>query len=64
MRTVYFDSRGESGNIFAVVSLVKSRLTKTEYKDLVNNILNSASYEEALSHVREYVDLVDISGEY
>ena len=64
MKTVYFDSRGESGNIFAVVGLVKSFLTKIEYQDLIDKILNSLSYEDALTHVREYVDLIDVSGEY
>ena len=64
METVYFDSLGESGNIFAVISLTKPFLSKADFKELTNKVFGSGSYEEALSHIREYVDLIDVSGEY
>lgn len=64
MNTVYFDSMGPSGNIYAVVGLCKNEITKEEYKELIDKVFSSKSYEEALSHIREYVDLIDISGEY
>ena len=64
MDTVYFDSMGPSGNIFAVVASCKSKLSKSEYKGLIDKVFNSNSYEEALRCVREYVDLIDLSGAY
>lgn len=64
MQTIYFDSLGESGNIFAVISLTSPFLSEADFKELTNKVFNSGSYEESLSYIREYVDLVDVSGEY
>lgn len=63
---IEFHSGGESGNIFRVLSKVRDALRKqrliTEYNDLRDAVLNSKSYAEALSHIREKVDLVDLDG--
>jgi len=64
MDRVYFDSMGPSGNIFAVVASCKDSLSKSEYKELIDKVFNSTSYEKALGCVREYVDLIDLSGKY
>jgi len=63
---IEFQSSGESGNIFWVLSKVRDVLRKqqriTEYNDLRDQVLNSKSYAEALAHIREKVDLVDLDG--
>lgn len=61
---VYFNSRGPSGNIYFVLGLVQRELRKqrriNDFNELRDKVLNSKSYDEALSHIREYVDLVDL----
>lgn len=64
MSTVYFDSMGPSGNIYAVLSLCKESVSKKELNELAAKVFSSKSYEEALSRIREYVDLIDVSGRY
>lgn len=65
--TVTFDSRGFSGNIFHILGLVRTQLHKerriTDYNNCQERVRNSHSYEEALSIIREYVNLVDSRGE-
>ena len=65
--TVYFDSRGESGNIFCILGLVRREFRKqrriTEYNDLRDRVTASGSYDEALRIIREKVDLIDVQGE-
>lgn len=64
--TVIFDSNGPSGNIFAVLGLVSQALRKvhriSDFNECRDKVMASHSYEAALEAVREYVDLVDISG--
>ena len=66
--TVRFCSRGESGNIFYILGLVRREMQKqrriTEYNDLRDRVSASGSYAEALAIIREYVDLIDVDGEY
>lgn len=61
---VYFNSLGQSGNIYFVLGLVQRELRKqrrvNDYNELRDKVFNSKSYAEALSHIREYVDLIDI----
>ena len=64
MNKVYFDSMGPSGNIYAILSLCEESISKKDINELIRKVFDSKSYEEALSHIREYVDLIDISGEY
>lgn len=64
---VTFDSRGFSGNIFYILGLVQNQLRKerriADWNDCQERVRNSHSYEEALSIIREYVDLIDSRGE-
>lgn len=65
--TVSFDSRGESGNIFCILGMVRRKFQKqrriTEYNELRDRVTASGSYDEALKIIREKVDLIDIRGE-
>ena len=64
--TVHFNSRGKSGNIFWILGAVKLKLQEhrriTEYNTMWERVQVSSSYTEALSIIREYVDLVDDDG--
>ena len=65
--TIVFDSRGSSGNIYVVLGLTRTALHEqrriTDFNECRDRVFASGSYEEALAIVREYVDLVDASGE-
>lgn len=63
-KVIDFDSEGESGNIFWIMSQVIDYLEKEEIKEYVEKIKKSHSYKEALSITREYVVLNDIRGKY
>jgi len=64
---VEFDSRGPSGNIYAVLCLCSNALRKARcpnaYNELRDKVLASHSYDAALAACREYVELIDKSGE-
>lgn len=64
--TVIFDSRGPSGNIYAVLGLVSQALRKarrlSEFDECRTRVMSSHSYDAALNVVREYVTLIDIAG--
>ena len=63
---VYFNSRGPSGNIFCILGMVQRELRKkrriNDFNELRDKVTNSHSYKEALSIIREYVDLIDLDG--
>lgn len=66
---VHFESRHESGNVFAILGLVRAALRKqrriNEYNELRDKVLSQAgSYEEALAMMREHVALIDDDGIY
>jgi len=61
---IYFDSRGELGNIFALLNLCRNELNLLSYKILRKNVLNSKSYIEALEKIRNHINLIDVRGEY
>ena len=65
---VKFHSRGESGNIFAIMGSVKKALEDcgrlSEYWELQARIFRSESYERALHVMREKVDLIDLDKKY
>lgn len=65
---IYFNSLGPSGNIFAILGLVKNEMRKqrriTEYNTMWERVQNSKSYEEALAVIREYVELIDLDGRH
>ncbi len=67
--TVHFNSRGPSGNIYAIMGMVSAALRKqhrpTDYNTMCDRILNeSQSYRESLAIVREYVELIDNDGRF
>lgn len=61
--TVYFDSKGPSGNIYDILGKVSLALRKqqriTDYNTMRDRVFDSHSYEEALAVIRGYVNLVD-----
>lgn len=65
--TIHFDSRGESGNIFYILGMVRREFQRqrriTEYNELRDRVTASGSYDAALAILRERVDLVDVRGE-
>ena len=65
---VHFESCHESGNIYFVMGLVREALRNahriTEWNKLRDQILSSGSYEEALAHIQEHVNLIDDDGRY
>ena len=64
---VTFDSRGSSGNIFAVLALTQTALRKerriNDFNECRDRVFASHSYDESLAIIREYVDLTDERGE-
>lgn len=64
---IMFDSRGESGNIYWILGKVQLVMKKqrryTEFNELRDRVFEAKSYAEALSIIREKVDLVDVSAE-
>ncbi len=61
---VHFQSRHESGNIYALLGIVRWQLRKqhrhSDYNNMRDRVLNEAqSYDEALSMIRELVTLID-----
>lgn len=63
--TIYYDSKGESGNIVVILGKVRNTLRKQRRIDEFNEcsaaVMKSESYEDALEIIKEYVDLVDLS---
>ncbi len=62
--TVYFESRHESGNIFALLGKVNSAL---QDKDAFNALwaeIQKGSYEQAINLIKERVNLIDLDGNY
>lgn len=61
---VYFESRHESGNIFALLGKVNSVLKdKDEFNALWAEI-QKGSYEQAIKLIKEKVTLIDLDGIY
>ena len=60
---LHFNSRGESGNIFFVLGMVRAVMQKqrriTEYNDMWQEAQNSGSYEAALEIIGQHVPLID-----
>lgn len=65
---IHFQSRHESGNIYAILGLVRDVLRKqrriTDYNEMWERVQDSWSYPDALAVIREYVDLIDDDGVY
>lgn len=60
---VKYNSKGESGNIFFILAKVRNVLRKqrriNDYNELWCKVQLSMSFEEALEHINQYVELVD-----
>lgn len=65
--TIHFRSRHESGNIFAILAMVRQELRKqrriTEYNELWEHV-QKGDYENAIRLIREKVNLIDDDGIY
>ena len=65
---IFMDSGGVSGNIFSILAeALKILNDKNEYdtaEKLTRQVLNAQSYDEALKHIREYADVIDLKGKY
>ena len=60
---IHFNSRGASGNIFAVLAEVRKVMRKerriNEYNNMWEEVQNSGSYEAALEIIGKHVPLID-----
>ena len=58
-----FNSRKESGNIFFILGEVRKLMRKQrrifEYNNMLEEVENSDSYEEALKVIGQHVTLID-----
>jgi len=65
---IYMNSGGVSGNTFSILAEALKILNgKNEYDTaemLTKQVLNAQSYDEALKHIREYADVIDLKGKY
>lgn len=65
---VEFNSRGESGNIYRILGMVRAALQKlqriTDYNEIYFAVTNCGSYKEALDIIRQQIDLIDLDGLY
>ena len=65
--TIYYDPKGPSGNIFAILGQLRTIMRKQRRVDAYNQIWerveNSKSYEDALKIISEEVELVKIAPE-
>ena len=65
---IYFNSLGPSGNIFAILGAVSATMKKqrriTEYNTMRDRVFEAQSYEEALTIIREYVELIDLDKKF
>lgn len=62
--TVYYNSKGESGNIFWILRAICDEckcngIRPNVFKEMQEQVLLSNSYEAALSVIRKYVNLID-----
>lgn len=65
-KVIYFDSTGESGNIFYILGQVQKVYHKqrrvTEFNDLRDKVFSAKSYEQALNIIRQHITLIDVKG--
>lgn len=59
---VLYNSTRPSGNIFFILAMVKKEVEPPQYKEIWEGVKASKSYKEALTVIRQYVDLVDLDG--
>ena len=60
---VYYDSKGPSGNIYDILGKVgvefRKQRRQTDFNTMRDKVFEAKSYEEALTVIRGYVDLID-----
>ena len=65
---VHFASCHSSGNVFAVLALVRDALRRQrrieDFNKMRDRVFETKSYGEALGVMREYVVLIDDDGRY
>lgn len=63
--TVYYESRGESGNIFFILAKVREVLRNqrriNDYNECWEAVQKCGSYQDALDIISDYVILIDLS---
>ena len=63
---IYFDSTGESGNIFSLLAEVNKVYRKqrriNEFNEIRDNVFKAKSYTEALTVIRQHITLIDVKG--
>lgn len=62
--TIHYNSKGESGNIFWIIRAICEEckingIKPTTFKEMLEQVFSAGSYEEALSIIREHVNLID-----
>ena len=64
---IHFESRHETGNIFAIMAMVRDQMRKERRITDWNNAwerIQQTDYAGALAILRELVDLIDDDGRY
>lgn len=62
--TVFFESRGESGNIFALLGKVSKALNDEKAVDELWKQIQQGTYNEAIQLIKQKVNLIDEDGVY
>lgn len=62
---VTFDRRGPSGNIYYILGMAQTVMKKqrryTDFNTMRDRVFESKSYEDALTIIGEYVELIDVT---
>ena len=65
---IEFHSRGASGNIYALLGMVRDALRKQrrilDYNAVYDAVTASGSYNEAIGIIKQYAELRDLDGLY
>jgi len=61
---VFFESRGESGNIFALLGKVSQALNDDKAVDELWKQIQQGTYTEAIQLIKQRVNLIDEDGVY
>ena len=62
--TVFFESRGESGNKFALLGKVSQALNDDKAVDELWKQIQQGTYNEAIQLIKQRVNLIDEDGVY
>lgn len=56
------DLQGEDGNIFALLHKAGGLLSLPDAAKMLNGVMTSPCYWQALEVIKEYVEIVDVNG--